>query len=64
MSYHSAKCGGHRFFSSRDIMIFICHVALQDHVIRALCDFMSRSPSSYVTILPSFVAVGTVIVKI
>ena len=25
-------------------MIFVCHVNLQDHVIRALCDFMVRKP--------------------
>ena len=28
-----------------DRMIFVCHVTLQDHVIRTLCDFIVRRPS-------------------
>ena len=39
-------------------MIFIFHVILQDHVIRALYDFMVSSPSSKVTIVPSFVEIN------
>ena len=49
MSYHPAKFSGHRHSDSdsRDIMIFVCHVTLQDHVIRAFCGFMVRSFSSH-----------------
>ena len=45
MSYHPAKHGGHRHSSSRQIMIFVCHVTLEDHVMRALYDLLVRSPS-------------------
>ena len=45
MSYHPAKFGDHKLPGGRDLMIFVCHVILQDHVIRALCDFMVRNPS-------------------
>ena len=43
MSYRPIKFGGHRHSVSRDVMVFVCHVALQDHVIRASCDFMVTS---------------------
>ena len=45
-------------------MVFVYHVTLQDHVIKALNDFMVRSPSRYVTTLPLFVAISNVVVKI
>ena len=64
MSYHPTEFGGHRHSGSRDIMVFVCHVILQDHVIRVLCDFMFMSPLRQVTILPSFMAIGTAIVEI
>ena len=44
-------------------MAFVCHVTLQDHEIKALNNFMVRSPLSYVTILPSLMAIGTVVMK-
>ena len=34
MSYHPAKFGGLRHFDSEDIVISVCHVILQDHVIK------------------------------
>ena len=34
-------------------MVFVSHVTLRDHVIKALNDFMGRNPLRYVTILPS-----------
>ena len=30
---------------SGDIMILVCHVTSQDHVIKESCDFIGRSPS-------------------
>ena len=45
MSYHSVKFGGHRHSSSRQIIIFICHLTLEDHVMRTLYDLLVRSPS-------------------
>ena len=45
MCLYSTKVSGHKHSGSRDIIIFVCHVTLQDHVIRGLCNFMVRSPS-------------------
>ena len=36
-------------------MISVCQVTLQDHVIKALYDFMIRSLSRYIIILASLV---------
>ena len=36
----------------------------QGHVIKGSCDFIGMSPSRYITILPSLVAMGTVVVEI
>ena len=47
-----------------DIKVFVSHMNLQDYVIKALNDYMVKSPSRYVTILPSLVAIGAVVVKI
>ena len=41
-------------------MIFVCHVTLQDHVIKGSCDFINRSLSRQVTIMQSLMAVTTV----
>ena len=38
-------------------MLFICHLTLQDHMIKGLVDFFVRGPSNYVTILPRLVAI-------
>ena len=32
--------------NSEDIIVLVCHVKLQHHVIKGPCDFMGRSPSS------------------
>ena len=45
-------------------MVFVCHVTFQDHVVKALIDVLVRSSSKSVTILPSFVAMNTMVVKI
>ena len=42
--------------------MIVCHVILQDHVIKWSHDFMDRSQSKYVTILPIFMARGDVVV--
>ena len=44
-SQHLAKFGGHRHCRGVDIMILVCYVTLQDHVIKGSCDFMARNPS-------------------
>ena len=57
---HFTKFDGHRYSSSGDIMVFVSLVTLQDHVIKVLNDFMSKSSLRNVTILPSLVVIRTV----
>ena len=45
VSYHSAKFGGHRHYGNGDILVLVCHITSQDHVIKASCDFMGKGPS-------------------
>ena len=49
-----AKFGGERHHGNADTVILVCHVVSEDHV--------TRSFSRLVTILPSLVAIGTVVV--
>ena len=37
------KFGSHKHCGSGYIMILVCHVILQDHVVMWSCDFMGRS---------------------
>ena len=46
--------------SSRDIMVLVSQVIFQNHVIKKSCSLMDRR----VTILPSLVAIGNVVVAI
>ena len=43
--YHPAKFGDHSHSVSRDIMVFDPHMTIQDHMFKALYDFMVWSPS-------------------
>ena len=61
--YHPAKFGGYRHSDSADVMVLFYHVISQEHVIKASCDFTCKSPSRQVTIVPSLVTVGTVVVE-
>ena len=45
-------------------MVFVCHMTLQDHMIKALYDFMIKSLSRFIAILASLVAIDIVVVKI
>ena len=63
-SHQFAKFGGHRHCDSENIMILGYQVISQDHIIKGSCDFIGRNPSRYVMILPSLVAIGTVVVEI
>ena len=42
-------------------MILVCHVILQDHVTKAYSNIMGGNQSRLVTILPSLVAIDTMI---
>ena len=57
VSYHPAKFGGYRHCTSGDRIILVYHMISHDHMIKESWDFMSKSPSLYITILPSFVAI-------
>lgn len=61
---HLAQFSGHRHHDSKDILVLICHMILQQHTIKSPCKFMDRSPSRYVTISPSLVAISNMVVKI
>ena len=43
VNYYLAKFQGHKQ-SGSGIMISICHVISQNHVIKGLCDFIGGSP--------------------
>ena len=45
-------------------MVLVCHVTLQDKLIKALYGFTVRSPSRYLTILPRLFGITTEIVEI
>ena len=42
-------------------MIFVCDVTLQDHVIKALYDFLIRNLLRYITILANLTTIENVI---
>ena len=39
VSYHPTKLVGHRHYVSRDIMVFVCHVTVEDHMVKVLYDY-------------------------
>ena len=45
VSYHPTEFTGHRRFGNDDIIVFVCHMILRDHVIKGLYDLMAKSPS-------------------
>ena len=44
-SYHPAKVGGHSHFGIEVIMNLVCHVILQDHVMKVSCEFLGGCSS-------------------
>ena len=47
-----------------DIMILVWHMISKGHVIKGSCEFVERSPSRYVAILPILVAIDIAVVGI
>ena len=45
-------------------MVFVCHVTLQGHVIKALYNLIVRKPVRYVTTLRRLADTGTVVLGI
>ena len=58
------RSSDHRDCSSGEIISSICHVILQNHVIKGSCEFMTGNPVREVTTLPSLVALSLVEVEI
>ena len=46
VSHHPAKCSGHRHCGcgSGDIIVLLCKMILQKHLVKELCDFLGGSP--------------------
>ena len=63
VSHYLAKFSGHRYCSSKDICS-LCLMIKQDQMIKGLGDYNDRSLLRYVTILSSWVTIGTIVVKI
>ena len=64
ISHYPAKLDSHRHCGSADIMILVCLLFSQDHVVKESCDFMGRSPLREITISLSLVAIDTAVVEI
>ena len=52
-----------RYSSGGHIIVLVCHMILQDHVIKGPSNIMGRSPIGLVTILSSLVAIDIVVVE-
>ena len=63
VSHHPAKSCDDKYHGIGNFMVEVCHVILQDHVIKGSGN-MFRSHSRLATFLPSLVAVGVVVVEI
>ena len=57
-----AKFGGHRLCGSGDIMVLVSQVISLNHLIKKYSNIMGK-PTRLVTILPSLVAIGTLVVE-
>ena len=62
--HHLSKFGDNARYGSGDIIVLTYHVIPQDHEMQGLCDFIGRNLSGQVTVLPSLVAIGTLVVEI
>ena len=59
-----AKFGSHSHYVNGDIAYLLCHVNLQDHMIKGSSDFMEGGSSLYVTTLLDLVAIRNQAVEI
>ena len=64
VSHHPAKFSGHKLCGSGDIMVLVSPVILEGHVTKVSGNSLGKSPSRYITILPSLVSIGTVTLEI
>ena len=45
VSHHLAKINSHRHCDSEDLMVLVCHMILQNNVIKMLCEVIGGSSS-------------------
>ena len=45
VSHHPNKFGGHRYCGIGDIIVLVCNLITQDHVIKGSSAFIGSSPS-------------------
>ena len=64
VGYHTVKFGGRRHSDFGDIVVSVFHVIWQNSMINGSRDFTSRSLSKLITILPSLLAISTLVVEI
>ena len=64
MSYHSVPFGGHKHSGSRYVMVLVCHVILEDQVIKGSCNFMGEGVLLQFPTQANFVAISIVVVEI
>ena len=64
MSHHLAMLDGHWSSAKGDIKYLACHVNLYNHVTEGSSNFLIGSSSSYITTLPSLIAIGIAVVEI
>ena len=64
VSQYPTKFCGHRHCGGGDIVVLVCQVILQELVTKRSSNFVGGSRSRLVSILPSLVATGTVVVEI
>ena len=64
VNYTVSKFGGHSHRGSRYKTVLVWQVISQDHVRKWSSNVMGRSHSRFITILPSWVAIGAVVVEI
>ena len=52
--HYAYKSCDRKHCDGEDIMFLICHMTSREHMFEGLCEFMSGSPSRFVTMLPMF----------
>ena len=61
---YTAEFSGHKHYGNGDMIILVCHLIFQDHIIKGPYDFIGSSPISSVTILLRLVPISIVVVEI
>ena len=64
MSHHPTKFGSHSHCGCGNIMVLVCHVISQSHVMKRSRYYMGRYPSKPVTILQNVVTMATLAVDL